>query len=213
MQSPARYPVASPPHSFTAPASLPPVRSALRRMAITLGATVGAVLLLAGGIWLHARITPQHRVLIDNGQDFAVTVKLGDEKISLPPHQSRTVRVHDGALEVEATGPNGFHDRATLSLPDTGWKAGGRTAVYNIGGKSALALVNVTYGTLPGAEPEPMIMLPAEPHLALLPATLSGALDEAFAEQVKTNKWGVWIQHLCHVDTAAEKVGCAGAFE
>ncbi len=193
------------------PVGVPPIKRAARRLAILAGVTVAAILLLAGGYYLYVKVTPQHEVLVDNGNDFTVEVEVGGEKLSLGPKASSVVKVGDGKLTVKATGPGGFSETASIELPETGWNAGGRTAVYNVGGKSGLAVVTVTYGHVAGS-PKPIVMIPREPRLALLPPGSYGAIDGAFPEEVTTSRrqMGAVIQHVCHVDVEARKIGCPG---
>ncbi|MEZ4364305.1 MAG: hypothetical protein R3B48_29290 [Kofleriaceae bacterium] len=193
-----------------APRRTPPVRNALRRFAITFGAIAGGIALLAGGLWIHGRITPQHQVLVENALDVALKIRVGDERFELPAGQHRSVKVHDGALALEAEGPGDFRDRATLELPASSWRVPGRVAVYNPARKPTLAVVSATYGSPPGATPEPVELLPTETSAVVLPPRVAGELDEAFPESVKA-KYGRIIQHLCHVDLEAKTVGCPNA--
>jgi hypothetical protein len=193
------------------PAGVPPIKRAGRRLAILAGAFVGALALLIGGFFLYKKVTPQHDVLVDNGNDFAVDVEIGAEKFSLGPKTGRTVAVGDGALTVKATGPNGFSETASIEFPETKWSSHGRTAVYNIGGKSPLAIVSVTYGTYLGG-PKPIVMISPEPRLALLPAGTYGDIDSSFPEQVSTRRGqsGAIVQRVCRVDVQAKRIGCGG---
>jgi hypothetical protein len=193
------------------PVGVPPIKRAAKRLAILAGVIVGGILLLGGGFYLYMKISPQHEVLVDNGNAFAVEVDVGGEHLSLAPRASATVKAHDGELTVKATGPNGFSETATVTFPRSGWSTRSRTAVYNIGGKSPLAVVSVVYGSVPGA-PKPIVMLPPEPRLALLPIGSYGAIDGSFPEEVTTRRTqlGVIVQRVCHVDVEAKRVGCGG---
>jgi hypothetical protein len=193
------------------PVGVPPIQRAGKRLAILCGVIAGAILLLGGGYFLYMKVTPQHEVLVENGNDFAVEIEVGGEKLSLGPRASSVVKAGDGQLTVKATGPGGFSETASIELPKTGFQTGGRTAVYNVGGKSPLAVVSVTYGHVAGA-PKPVVMIPAEPRLALLPGGAYGAIDGAFPEEVTTSRsrMGAVIQHVCRVDVQARKIGCPG---
>jgi hypothetical protein len=180
-------------------------------MAILFGVIVGGIGAVLGGLWLYGRLTPQHTVLVDNANDFAVEVEVGGTHLTLAPHTSGSIAARDGRLEVKATGPNGFTDAATLELPATGWSAGGRHAIYNVGGASRLAIVTMTYGSVSGNAPPPVAALPPANRLVLLPAGVAGAIDEAFPASVRTKKWGALIQHVCHLDTGVNHIGCPNA--
>lgn len=180
-------------------------------MAILFGVVVGGIALVVGGIWVYGRFTPQHTVLVDNANNFAVDVEVGGKHLTLAPHTSDSVTAHDGALVVKASGPSGFAEDATLELPDTGWSAGGRYAIYNVGGASKLAVVTMAYGSVSGKTPPPVAAIPSTNRLVLLPAGVAGAIDEAFPASVKTKKWGVLIQRVCHLDTGADHIGCPNA--
>ena len=192
------------------PAGMPPIRRALRRLAWTVGGTVAAIGALVGGIYLHGRLTPQHTILIENGNAFAVDVDVGDTRVHLAPHSAGSARAFDGAVAVAAHGP-GLAETHTLELPATGWRAGGRTAIYNVAGASELAIVTITYGTVPGQAPTPVELLPRAPRIALLPPGVAGELDAPFPTSIKTKRWGEIMRHVCHADRAAHRLGCPGA--
>lgn len=191
-------------------ANLPPIRRPLRRLAIGAGLLVGAIAALVGGVYLHARLTPQHVVLVDNGNSFAVDVEVAGDQLHVAPHATASVRVHDGTLRVTATGPAGQAEARSLELPATGWNTGGRVAVYNVLGGSQLALVAVTYGTVHDAPP-PITPVPRTDHLVLAPAGVAGAIDEPFPREVEISnkRWGALLWHVCRVD-ADDQLGCAG---
>jgi hypothetical protein len=202
---PATYP-----SSFPSTRGLPPIRRPLRRLAIVAGACLAATVALAGGTYVYMRVTPQHEVLVDNGNDFAVDVEVGGERLSLPAHTARAVRAHNGTLAASATGANGLRETASLELPATGWTTSGRTAVYNVGGAARLAIVTVEYGLAGGPTP-PLQRLAPEPRLQLLPIGSYGEIDEAFPEQIKTKGGGGYVRRVCHVDDARRHLGCHGA--
>ena len=202
------------PHPYAVPyqpVGVPPVQRAGKRLLILIGLAFAALLVLGGGFYIHTKVTPQHDVLVDNGNDFAVEVEIGGEKLSLGPKATGTVPAGDGKLTVRATGPNGFSETASLELPATGWRTAGRTAVYNVGGKSSLGVVTVTYGHVAGSL-KPLVMLPPEPRLVLLPVGSYGAIDAAFPQEVTASRRqsGAILQRVCRVDVEAKKIGCPG---
>lgn len=188
---------------------LPKPRSPLVRMAKLSGALVGALALLAGGLFAYSRFWPQHHVLIDNGNDFAIEVDVGGTHVTVAPHATAVAAAHDGTLVVTATGPSGFHETAQLELPASSFFVGGRTAVYNAGGADDLAIVTMEYGAVGGNTTPPVQLL--DRRLALVPRGVGGSIDESFPAEVSTNRMGELIQHLCRVDVAAQRIGCPGA--
>jgi len=196
------------------PAGVPPVKRAFRRLAILAGVVVLGLVLLGAGFYLYHRFTPQHAVLIDNGNGFAVELVIGDSRVELAAHASKTVRAHDGALAIAAKGPNGFSEQVAVEFPATSFFVGGRRAVYNVGGASKLAIVTVEYGTVLGA-PDFVVPLAPTPRLQLLPGNVAGDIDDSFPEskQGRRGMSGSLERRVCHVDYDAKRVGCAGAQE
>lgn len=194
------------PTSFPAPRGMPPVRRAIRRLVIGVILGIVGIALVVGGIWVWSKLAAQHRVLVDNANDFAVEVDVAGEHFQLAAHHSRTVKVHDGLLEVAATGPNNFHESAKLDLPATSWGNGGRTAVYNVGGAGELAIISIAYGSVTNATPEQPL---GKTVLQLLPVGSFGDIDEAFPTTVKSKRWGELVQRVCHI-TSDDHVGCPG---
>ncbi|MBX3161254.1 MAG: hypothetical protein KF773_35155 [Deltaproteobacteria bacterium] len=189
------------------PAGLPPVKRPLRRLAVLAAVTVAAIGVFLGGFWLWSKLAPRHRVLVENGNDFAVDVEVAGEKIQLAPRSALTLKAKSGTLEVRATGPDGFEERASLELPDAGW-ASGRTAVYNVNGASTLAVVTLTYGTVPGAPP-PLVEISKAERLQLLPGGASyGDIDEGFPSMVRSKRSGEYVQRVCRVDFEKKHIGC-----
>lgn len=189
---------------------LPPVKRAARR----LGLQVGAVVVLIGGVfaffYIKGRLTPQHVVIVENGNPFAVDVEIAGERLALAAGHHTTVRAHDGTITASARGPRGFAETVTLELPATGFTTAGRTAIYNIGGASELAVVTVSYGMPTSAAPEhPVQLIAPADRVVLLPPHTSGSIDEAFPKQVTTKRSGELVTHVCHADKAAGKLGCA----
>jgi hypothetical protein len=175
------------------------------------GITLGLVVLGIAGLLLYTKLTPQHWVLLDNGNDFAIEVDVGAKHVALAPHTSRMVRAHDGTLAIEATGP-GFTEHATVELPHSGFFTAGRTALYNAGGASQLAIVSMTYGTVVRSQDSsPVSVIPKTDKLTLLPIAAYGEIDEAFPAEVKSKGSGVVVQRVCHVDVAAKSIACPGA--
>jgi hypothetical protein len=192
---------------------MPPVRRPLRRLLVLTGLGIAALAIGIGAFLLWLRLDAHHRVLIDNANDFAVDVEIDGEKLALAPHTSRSVKVDGGRLEVRASGPKGWTESASLDLPGLGWGLNtGRTAVYNVGGVGALAMVTMTYGSVPGAPP-PLVELSRADKLQLLPAGSYGDIDEAFPTTVKSKRRGEFVQRVCHLVDGAKaegpRVGCA----
>jgi len=189
--------------------ALPPVKRALRRLGLYIGGTI----LLIGGVfayfYIKGRIEPQHVVIVENGNAFAVDVEIAGDKLSIAAGQHAAVRAHDGTLTATAKGPNGFDETATFELPATGFVTAGRTAIYNVGGASDLAVVTVNYGMPVGAKNTPVQLLDRATKISLLPPNTNGSIDEAFPEQVKTKRSGEVIVHVCHADIAKQQLGCA----
>jgi hypothetical protein len=213
----ARGSVTSAMNPFTQPyqpAGVPPIKRAFRRLAILTGVVVLGIVLLVAGFFLYRRFMPQHAVLLDNGNAFAVEVDVGGDTVTLAPRTSKTVGASDGKLTITAKGPNGFSESVAVELPATSFFVGGRRAVYNIGGASKLAVVTVTYGTYLGA-PEFIEPLAPEPRLHLLAANVGGDIDDSFPESKsgRRGQSGSLERRVCHVDYEAKKVGCAGAME
>lgn len=176
-------------------------------LVFTFAGTVGLVAVIVGGVFVADFATPPHEVLVDNGNAFAVEVDIGSKHLTVAPHGHGSVRVRPGTLEVKAIGP-GFVDRASIEMPDKGWNDTGRTAVYNVGGRSQLAVVTMTYGTVPGAHSSPIKILPRSHKLTLLPVGVYGAIDEAFPKSVKSKGSGVTVTRVCHVDVENKSVAC-----
>jgi len=195
------------------PAGIPPIKRAFRRLAILFGVVVLGLVLLVGGFYLYHRFTPQHAVLIDNGNGFAVELDVGDTHVALAAHASKTVRARDGKLAITAKGPS-FSESVTVDFPATSFFVGGRRAIYNIGGASKLAVVTVEYGSVLGA-PEFLEPLAAEPRLHMLPGNVTGDIDDSFPEskQGRRGMSGSLERRVCHVDYEAKRVGCAGAVQ
>lgn len=201
----AAHPVHVQPRPLPPPVS--PLERALVRMAITAGAVVGLPIAIAGGIWVHSQVTPQHTVLVDNGNDFPVEVTIGDRKVSMTPHSVASVPAWSGEVTAEAKGAS-FKETYTLVMPDVGWSAGGRYALYNVNGKSQLAIVRMTYGTVSGRDDTPVTPIARKDRFTLLPPAVTGTIDEVFPKSVKTKGWGAAITHVCRVDPATRDVGC-----
>jgi hypothetical protein len=189
--------------------ALPPVKRAVRRMALTFGAIVVSIGGILAFFYIKGRITPQHVVIVENGNKFAVDVEIAGEKLTLAAGQHAAIRAHDGALTASAKGPNGFSDSASMELPGTGWVTAGRTAIYNVGGASDLAVVTVNYGMPVGAKDTPITLIDRADKLVLLPKNTNGSIDEAFPAEVKTKRSGEVLVHVCHADIAAKQLGCA----
>jgi len=197
------------------PAGVPPIKRAFRRLAILAGVVVLGLVLLGAGFYLYHRFTPQHAILIDNGNGFAVELVIGDDAhVELAPHTSKTVRAHDGKLAIAAKGANGFTEQVAVDFPATSFFVGGRRAVYNVGGAGKLAIVTVEYGTVLGA-PDFVVPLAPTPRLQLLPGNVTGDIDDSFPEskQGRRGMSGSLERRVCHVDYEAKRVGCAGAQE
>lgn len=196
-----------PTHRQVPPPPANPFARALVRMGITAGILVGLLVVIPGGIWIHSQVTPQHTVLVDNGNDFPVEVTVGSRKVSLAPRSVASVPAWPGEVTAKAKGP-GFDETYTLEMPDVGWSAGGRSALFNVGGKSQLALVRMTYGTVQGKDAPPVTPLAKKDRFTLLPANVSGSVDESFPKSVKIKGWGTSITHVCRVDATTRHVGC-----
>jgi hypothetical protein len=191
------------------PRGVPPVKRAFRRLVILAGVIVGGLVLFVGGLYAYNRLRGQHTILIDNGNDFVAEVDVGGEHLSLAPHTSRSLRVHDGKLEVKTTGPNGFSETVAVDLPATGFLTGGRRALYNIGGAGALGIITMTYGSVLGA---PEFYEPVTEKMMLLPAGVSGDIDDGFPSSVtgRRGQSGAVERRICHVDVTAQTVACPG---
>lgn len=197
-------------HRQVPPPPANPFKRALVRMGITAGIVVGLLVVIPGGIWIHSQVTPQHTVLVDNGNDFPVEVTVGSRKVTLAPRSVASVSAWPGEVTAKAKGPS-FDETCTLEMPDVGWSAGGRSAIYNVGGRSQLALVRMTYGSqssVAGRDTPPVTPLAKKDRFALLPANVSGSIDEAFPKSVKIKGWGTAITHVCRVQPATRQVGC-----
>lgn len=196
-----------PVHPNAPPPTTSPLKRAVLRMAITAGAVIGLPIVIAGGLWIHGQVTPQHTVLVDNGNDFPVDVTIGGRKVTLDPRSTASVPAWPGEVTAKAKG-TGLDEAYTLDMPEVGWAAGGRHAVYNVGGKTQLAIVRMTYGTTTGKDQPPVSAIPRRDRFTLLPVGVTGTIDEAFPKSVKTKSWGASISHVCRVDSATRKVGC-----
>lgn len=197
-------------HRHVPPPPANPFKRALVRMAITAGAVVGLLVVIPGGIWVHSQVTPQHTVLVDNGNDFPVEVTVGSRTISMQPRSVASIPAWSGEVSAKAKG-TGFEETYTLEMPDVGWSAGGRSALFNVGGRSQLALVRMTYGSpasAAGRDAPPVTPLAKKDRFTLLPANVSGAIDEGFPKSVKIKGWGTAITHVCRVDATTRHVGC-----
>jgi hypothetical protein len=157
---------------------MPPVRRPLRRLLILTGIGVAVLAVALGGFLLWMKLAARHAVLVDNGNDFAV----------------------------RASGPKGWTESASLDMPEAGWGAA-RTAVYNVGGISSLAIVTMTYGSVPGA-PAPLVEISKTDKLQLLPAGSYGDIDEPFPSTVKSKRRGEYVQRVCHLVEDGARVGC-----
>jgi hypothetical protein len=195
-------------HRHQPPPAASPLKRAMVRMAITAGAVIGLPILIAGGIWVHSQVTPQHTVLVDNGNDFPVDVTVGSRSVHLAPRTVASVPAWSGEVTVKAKGAS-FEETHTLEMPDVGWSAGGRYALYNVNGKSQLVVVRMTYGSVAGKDKDDAVTpIARKDRFTLLPAPVTGAIDEAFPKSVKTKSWGAAITHVCRVDPASRHVGC-----
>ncbi|MBS2015465.1 MAG: hypothetical protein JST00_21430 [Deltaproteobacteria bacterium] len=175
-------------------------------MAVTAGAVVGLPIVIAGGLYVHGQVTPQHTVLVDNGNDFPVEVTIGSRTVKLEPRSTASVSAWPGEVTAKAKG-GGLDETYTLEMPEVGWTNGGRHAVYNVGGKTQLAIVRMTYGTTTGKD-APITAISRKDRFTLLPAGVTGTIDEVFPKSVKTKSWGASITHVCRVDATTRKVGC-----
>jgi len=183
---------------------MPPPTNPLRRLGILFGVTVLAIAAIGGGVYIHHRITPQHRILIDNAHEFVVDVEVDGDRFTIGPRSSTSVAVHDGAHTIHTSQLN---ETITLDLPATGWSTAGRTALYNIGGRGELAIVTMVYGSVFDAPPTAFIG--HEAKAVVLPLGVGGEIDEAFPAQVTSKRGGAVIRRVCHVD--GERFKCPGS--
>jgi len=191
--------------------ALPPIKRAGRRLGFIAGGTVLAIAGIVGYFYLDSRLTPQHTVIVENGNAFPVDVELAGEHVTIAAGEHASIRAHDGTLTATAKGPNNFTETAKLELPSTGFTTAGRVALYNVGGASQLALVTMTYGMPAGGRPKtpPVQLVDHGDKLVLLPANAHVALDEPFPAQVQTKRSGEILVHLCHADVEKHQLGCA----
>jgi hypothetical protein len=187
------------------PRRLPPAKNPVRRLAILFGVIVGLLVALGAGLYIYTKVTPQHRILVENGYDQAVDVTIDGDRFSIGPRSSTSVAVGDGAITVKAAGP--IEETHSIEMPSTGWRSAGRVALYNIGGKSHLAVVTITYGTTFDAPPT--MLVGHDKQLVLLPPGVTGDVDAAFPSQVESHSVGAVIQHVCRID--GERFTCPGA--
>jgi hypothetical protein len=185
---------------------LPPKTNPIKRLAITFAVVIGLCVAAAIAFYIHTAVTDHHRVLVDNANDFTVSIEIGDTKLHLAPHTTDHVTVGDGKLEIHATGPN-FDERVTLVMPETTMSTVPRVGLYNVGGRGELALVSMSYGAVFTAPP--IQFFGHDKHVVLLPTNVSGDIDEAFPTQVESSQSGLVLFHVCHVD--GERFKCPGS--
>lgn len=190
--------------------ALPPVKRAGRRLGYVVGGTVLAIAGIVGYFYIDSKITPQHVVIVENGNAFPVEVDMAGEHVTIAAGQHTSIRAHDGTLTATATGPNHFTETSNLELPATGFTTAGRVALYNVGGASELALVTMTYGLPTAGRPKsPVQLIDHKDKLVLLPANAHVAIDEPFPTEVKTKRSGEVLVHVCHADVEKHQLGCA----
>ncbi len=188
-----------------APRRLPPKRNPVKRLAIIAGVVVALIAVGALGLVIYTKVTPQHRLLIDNATETSVAVEIDGKTLHVGPRSSTSVAVGDGRLAIHATAPN-LDERVTLDLPASGWNTPGATAVYNIGGRGDLAVVSMGYGTVFHAPP--IQFLGHEQRAVLVPGVM-GEIDEPFPAQIESRGTGTVLRHVCHVD--GERFKCPGS--
>jgi len=107
-------------------------------------------------------------------------------------------------------GKKGALDEGTVLVPKKG--AFGYRALYNLGGKTGIAVVTKYYGK-DAAFSDKVDAVPEGKRLVELPDTsVLKDVDEPFPPSIRTTKNAMSpsVTRVCHVDAKTKSVGCPG---
>jgi hypothetical protein len=148
-------------------------------------------------------------VMFENGLDAPGELLVdGDSKGTLDPKKHVALELAAGSHKVRFMGKKGALDEGTVLVPKKG--AFGYRALYNIGGKTGIAVVTKYYGK-DAAFPDKVELVPEGTRIVELPDTaVMKDVDEAFPPTIRVTKNAMSpsVTRLCHV--TGKNVGCPG---
>jgi hypothetical protein len=149
--------------------------------------------------------------MFENGLDASGELLIdGDSKGKLGPKQHLAVELGAGSHKVTFKGEKGPLDSGALDIPKKG--AFGYRALFNLGGKSGIAVVTKYYGK-DVAFQDKVEVVPEGTRLVELPDTsVLKDVDEPFPPSIKATKNAMSpsVTRLCHVGPKGKNVACPG---
>jgi hypothetical protein len=150
-------------------------------------------------------------VMFENSLDTAGDLVIdGASKGTIGPKQHLAIELDSGHHTLAFNGAKGTLDSGSLDIPKKG--AFGYRALYNLGGKSGIAVVTKYYGKDSHFENK-VEVVPEGTRLVELPETsVMRDVDEAFPSSVTATKntTSLSVTRMCHVVPRAKKVACPG---
>ena len=148
-------------------------------------------------------------VMFENGLDAPGELIVdGDSKGTLNSKDHLAVELGTGSHKIKFMGKKGALDEGTVLVPKKG--AFGYRALYNLGGKTGIAVVTKYYGK-DAAFTDKVDAVPEGTRLVELPDTaVMKDVDEAFPPTIRVTKNAMSpsVTRLCHV--TGKNVGCPG---